>query len=145
MRRKRSVEQLITLLSAVLCGATSAIAPEQAAPFEGTIEATLTSAATHATHFTFTRKGDRLRIENITNKIEPLNILDLATKKVIIVYPHNTTFVVLDLAKKQASVAGVGDPGSAHPDGSTTPVAPGSSIPATTPNQIGPKNSPRSE
>jgi hypothetical protein len=72
------------------------------AAFEGTISATLTRAGTEATHFVFTRKGNLLRIENTTNKLEPINIVDLAANKLIIVYPHNTSFVHVDLAKKQS-------------------------------------------
>jgi Domain of unknown function (DUF4412) len=70
--------------------------------FEGTISATLARAGTEATHFVFTRKGSLLRIENTTNKLEPVNIVDLDGKKLTIIYPHNTTFVHVDLAKVSA-------------------------------------------
>jgi hypothetical protein len=100
--KPKSVQRLITMSTAALCIASSAIATEQAAPFEGTIEATLTRAGAEATRFAFTRKDDLLRIENTSNKLEPINIVDLAAKKLTIVYPHNTTFVHLDLNKAAA-------------------------------------------
>lgn len=68
--------------------------------FEGMISATLTQGAARPSHLQFARKGDRVRIEDITNKLEPINIVDLAANKLTIIYPHNTTFVIVDLATK---------------------------------------------
>jgi hypothetical protein len=73
--------------------------------FQGTLSATLIRGGTQVS-FVFTRKGDLLRIENATNKLEPINVVDLATNKLTIVYPHNTSFVVIDLAKKPVSRPG---------------------------------------
>src|SRR6478735_10758978 len=78
---------------------SSVFAAEKNVTFEGTISATLTRAGTEPTHFVFTRQSNQLRIENTTNKLEPINILDLEAKKLTIVFPHNTTFVRVDLAK----------------------------------------------
>ena len=67
-------------------------------PFEGKVTATLTRGD-QATAIVFTRKGNQLRIEEPEAKLEPVNIIDLEGKKLTIVYPHNTTFVHVDLAK----------------------------------------------
>jgi hypothetical protein len=93
-----------------------------------------------ATQTIYTRKGDEVLIENSDkSKPEPINIVDLTTKKLTIVYPHNSTFVVVPLTT-MSSVAGVGDPGGRVP-GASMPVGPGSTIPATTP-RIGPAIAP---
>jgi hypothetical protein len=93
----------------------SGLRGETAPSFEGIVSATLSRAGTQPSHFEFTRKGNLVRIENTTNKLEPINIVDLAANKLTIIYPHNTTFVRVDLAKKPA-VAGIGDPGAAIND-----------------------------
>lgn len=120
-----------------MIASTGASALDGKIAFEGTICATLGRKGIEATHFLFTRKGNRIRIENTINRFEPINIVDLDAKKLTIVYPHNTTFVSLDLTKALA-VAGVGDPGLVRMDGGSMPVRPGSTIPATTPVPVGP-------
>lgn len=70
--------------------------------FEGVIHATVTRAGTEPNHLIFTRKGDRLRIENTTNTLEAIRIVDLEAKKITVVFPHNTTFVQIDLTKRPA-------------------------------------------
>jgi hypothetical protein len=108
--------------------------------FEGTVAVTEMRGGV-STQTIYTRKGDQLRIENPDkSKPEPINIVDLAAKKLTIVYPHNSSFVVVDLATRP-SVAGVGDPGGSAP-GASMPVGPGSTIPATTLAQVGPAISP---
>jgi len=79
---------------------------EKDAPFEGIVSAKVTRGGTETTPLVFTRKGNLLRIENSTNKLEPVNIADLAANKLTIVYPHNTTFVHVDLTKNAAQPAG---------------------------------------
>lgn len=120
-----------------MIASTGASALDGKIAFEGTICATLARKGIEATHFLFTRKDNRIRIENTINRFEPINIVDLDAKKLTIVYPHNTTFVSLDLTKALA-VAGVGDPGLGRIDGGSRPVRPGSTIPATTPVPVGP-------
>src|SRR6516164_9758195 len=78
-----------------------------ASSFEGTIYATLTRIGTDGSHYVFTRKGNQLRIENTSNKLEPINIVDLDTNRLTIVYPHNTTFVRLDMNKRAAQANGM--------------------------------------
>ena len=123
----------------VLSLSTAASAAE---PFQGRIEATLTRGGTEASHFVFTRKGNQLRIENTSNKLEPINIVDLAGKRLTIVYPHNTTFVHVDLTKKQSQPTFLGkSPGMPPMQGSASAgagvIQSGSSSPATT-AQVGP-------
>ena len=51
----------------------------------------------------YTCKGDKLRIENTDkSKPEPSNVVDLKGNKLTIIYPHNSTFVVVDLTKTPA-------------------------------------------
>ena len=79
--------------------------------FEGIVDATETRGGT-STQTLYTTTGNELRIENPDkSKPESINIFDLAAKKLTIVYPHNSSFVVVDLTTKQAPVAGVADPG----------------------------------
>jgi hypothetical protein len=105
---------LVVFIWFVSCG--SGFAANQDV-FAGVVTARLTRG-TASSQFVFTRKGNQLRIENTTNQLEPINIVDLAANKLTIVYPHNTTFVQLDLTKKAA-------PSAAPP------------MPALTPNQAG--------
>ena len=69
--------------------------------FDGVVEVSMTRAGVNPSHFVFTRKGNQLRIENTTNKLEPINVVDLNANRLTIIYPHNTTFVSVDLAKQQ--------------------------------------------
>lgn len=97
------------------------VAADKGEVFEGTISATLTRAGTDTTHFLFTRKGNQLRIENVDHiRPEPINIVDLDAKKLTIVFPHNSSFVHLDLNKapeqpgmpNNPASAGMGMPGN---------------------------------
>jgi hypothetical protein len=101
----QSSESILKFLRVIVTTALCVVAASAPAAdknvFEGTLTATFTRAGTEATHFVFTRKGNQLRIENTTNKLEPINIVDLEAKKLTIVYPHNTTFVHVDLTKTQ--------------------------------------------
>jgi hypothetical protein len=76
-------------------------------PFEGIV--TISESRGGLTKQTiYTRKGDQLRIENVDkSRPNPINILDLAAKKLTIVYPHNSSFVRVDLtdAEPQACSA----------------------------------------
>jgi hypothetical protein len=98
----------LKLAIAILALALVAVSPFSFASdkndtFEGTVSATLTRAGTDATQFLFTRKGNQLRIENADkSKPEPINVVDLAANKLTIIYPHNSTFVHVDLAKAPA-------------------------------------------
>ena len=72
--------------------------------FEGTISATYARGGeANKSNVVFTRQGNGLRIENTTNKLEPVNIFDLAANRLTIIYPHNTTYVVSDLRKSSLS------------------------------------------
>jgi hypothetical protein len=97
-------------------------AGEKAPPFEGMVSAALSRGGTSRSHVESTRKGDLLRIENTTNKLEPINIVDLAASKLTIVYPHNTTFVVVDLKKSAAGASG--PPGAAISDRGSNAASP---------------------
>src|ERR1041385_5228542 len=92
----------------VVATAASAVAGDTT--FEGTISATSTRAGMDRVHFLFTRKGSQVRIENTSNKLEPINLIDLDAKRLTIVYPHNTTFVTVDLRKRQQHANGPGLP-----------------------------------
>jgi Domain of unknown function (DUF4412) len=114
-------------------------------PFEGAVTATSVRAGTEATHFEFTRKGDKLRIENTTNKLEPINIVDLAANKLTIIYPHNTTFVRVDLTKKAAQPDAPPLPTNPPSLGSGAagfPTPPNASQSEAATGQVGPKISP---
>ena len=102
---------------------------------EGVVSATLTRSGAQPAHYVFTRKGALVRIENTDNKLEPVNIIDLEGKKVTIVYPHNSTFVRVDLV---AGGADAGRPSLPNP----ALALPGSTPPATMPAQIGPSITP---
>ena len=74
--------------------------------FEGTITATEENGQA-PTAFLYTRKGDLVRIETPDAKTPvPINVLNLAQQKLTIIYPHNRSFVNVDLITKPASVAG---------------------------------------
>src|SRR5437016_14654847 len=92
----------------MLCSFATALLADNT--FEGVVSATSTRAGTEPVHFVFTRKGSQLRIENTTNKLEPINIVDLESKRLTIIYPHNSTFVNVDLTKKQAQASAPGLP-----------------------------------
>src|ERR1700736_5761759 len=98
---RRRVKSCAAIFGVLLCLVASCTLAAEKNAFEGVINAT-TRAGAEATHFVFTRKGDQLRIENTTNKLEPINIVDLASNKLTIIYPHNTTFVRVDLTKRAA-------------------------------------------
>ena len=104
---------------AVFATAQWTLAAEKNGTFEGVMSATLTRAGTEAQQIVFTRKSNLLRIENTTSKLEPVNIVDFAAKKLTIVYPHNTTFVRVDLAKKNPVGEAASFPGTTA---SSTPV-----------------------
>jgi hypothetical protein len=112
----------------------------EAASFEGTVSASLTRSETDTTQFLFTRKGDQLRIEHTDkSKPEPVNIVDLAAKKLTIIYPHNSTFVQVDLTKAETQTGGPNlPPGFPPPPKMNT--SPGEA--AITPVRIGPAISP---
>jgi hypothetical protein len=121
---------------AFLLSVSSTLATEKAKPVEGTITATFTRAGMEPTRFVFTRKGNLLRIENTTNKLDPINIVDLAANELTIIYPHNTTFVRVDLnlTKKPEQ------PGAAPlPPSFPTPPNLSASQPGA---HVGPSNSP---
>jgi hypothetical protein len=83
--------------------------------FEGTITATEENGQA-PTAFLYTRKGDLVRIETPDAKTPvPINVLNLAQQKLTIIYPHNRSFVNVDLITKPASVAGVSDRGAGKP------------------------------
>lgn len=95
LKRIASVAHRPTFSAAVwlICFAVQTQAAEQDKKFEGTVKATLTRAGTPPTEFLFTRKGDQLRIEDAArNKPEPVNIVELASGKLTLVFPHNSTF-----------------------------------------------------
>lgn len=129
----------IALIALVLLLSPLPLHGEGGVSLEGTVMATEARGGVPVQTF-YTRKDNELRIENPDkSKPEPVNIVDLAAKKLTIVYPHNSSFVVVDLTR--TSCVGVGDPGGRVPGGSM-PVGPGSTIPATTLAQIGPSISP---
>jgi hypothetical protein len=67
----------------------------------------LTRSGADMTQFLFTRKGNQLRIENADkSKPEPVNVVDLAANKLTIIYPHNSSFVVVDLTKRETQTGG---------------------------------------
>lgn len=111
---------LATTSCAVALGASAA---NEKAAFEGTVSATLTRAGTEATQFLFTRKTNLLRTESATNKLEPINMVDLQEKKLTIIYPHNSTFVHVDLTKTTAG-PGAPKPPPGFPTPPNMPISP---------------------
>jgi hypothetical protein len=102
------------------------------ASFEGTVSVSLTRSGTDTTQFLFTRKGNQLRIEDAAkSKPEPINIVDLDSNQQTIIYPHNSTFVHVDLIRQLPDRAQPGAP--QMPPGFPTPPAmnasPGSGAP----------------
>ena len=100
--RNANLKRLLTFVLAVevISVATSWNAPaaEKTASFEGTVSASFTRGGTDTKKFLFTRKGNQLRIEDADkSKPEPINIVDLDAKKLTIIFPHNSTFVHVDL------------------------------------------------
>ena len=95
-------------------------------------------------HFIFTYKGNLLRIENTSTRLEPINIIDLEAKNLTIVYPHNTTFVHVDLDKAQTRPNRPALP--AMPAGFSSPQLDGTEAippnPRAAPAHIGPNISP---
>ena len=88
----------------VLAGSAFVLAgaADKARGFEGILTVTETRDGI-STQTVYTGKGEKLRIENADkSKPEPINVVDLAAKKLTIVYPHNSSFVVLDLIKNDA-------------------------------------------
>jgi hypothetical protein len=99
----------------------SVLGVQKDAVFEGTIVVTETRG-TSPTHFLFTRGGQNLRIEETDNNgPEPINIVDLSAQKLTIVYPHNSSFVVIDLIRQLPDQA---QSGANLPPGFPTPLNP---------------------
>jgi hypothetical protein len=94
------MRHFITLLALVLAMPPLLVcAADKDKSFEGALTVTETRGGV-AMQFLYSRKGDKLRIEHgDKSKPEAVNIVDLAAKKLTIVYPHNSTFVVVDLTK----------------------------------------------
>ena len=87
----------------LICFAVQIHAAEPDRKFEGTVKATLTRAGTPPTEFLFTRKADQLRIEDAArNKPEPVNLVALASGKLTVIFPHNSTFVLPDKTQPPA-------------------------------------------
>jgi hypothetical protein len=104
----------------------NAPAAEKAASFEGTVSASFTRGGTDTKEFLFTRKGNQLRIEDADkSKPEPINIVDLDAKKLTIIYPHNSTFVQIDLIRQLPDRAQMGAPNLPPSLGSGVPGPPG--------------------
>jgi hypothetical protein len=76
---------------------------EKTETFEGTVSVSLTRSGPDTTQFLFTRKGNHLRIENTDrSKLAPVNVVDLTANRLTIIYPHNSSFVVVDLKRNEA-------------------------------------------
>lgn len=104
-----------------------------AAAFEGKIEATITQGS-EATPLLYTVGANFLRIEVTgTTAVNPIDIVDLKSGELTLLFPHNRSFVRL----KSVAVAGVADPGHGKSG------EPGSATPATMlpmPPGIGPQS-----
>jgi hypothetical protein len=122
----------LKLLIAILTVVASTVAPagfaaDKASIFEGTLSATLSRGGT-ATQFLFTRTGSQLRVENIDkSKPEPINIVELDAHNLTIIYPHNSTFVHVDLIRQLPDPAQPGAP--QMPPGFPTPPNPAAAGP----------------
>ena len=109
----------------LLCFAAQMQAAEQDRKFEGTVKATLLRAGTPPTEFLFTRKDNQLRIEDAaTNKPEPVNLVDLASGKLTIIFPHNSTFVQVGPTKTPAPPGAPPPPPPNFPTPPNIPAAP---------------------
>ena len=135
------VKVALAFLVSLLAGFLSFGAWAKENTFEGTITATEENGGA-PTAFLYTRKGDLVRIETPDAKTPvPINVLNLAQQKLTIIYPHNRSFVNVDLITKPASVAGVGDRG-ALPGSPTPPKLNASPSEAATGGRPGPSISP---
>ncbi|OAI42681.1 hypothetical protein AYO41_00675 [Verrucomicrobia bacterium SCGC AG-212-E04] len=132
----------ISIIAIWSCAGFSLAADEN--NFGGNVSATLTRAGTEATHFLFARKGNRIRIENSDKKLEPINIVDFDATRLTILFPHNTTFVQVDLTRASAPSSSPPLPpslGSAVSGPPNFPTAP--NLSAVQPGaQVGPSISP---
>src|ERR1700682_2541015 len=64
---------------------------DKRAPFHGRLSSTLARNGGQTTQLLFTRKDNRLRIENTDNsRPEPINVVELDSGRVTIVFPHNS-------------------------------------------------------
>lgn len=102
--------KLLAIILAAALHATSScsLASDKNGSFEGTVSATVTGSGT-ARQLLFTRKESQLRIENIDkSRLEPINVVDLDAQKLTIIFPHNSTFVRVDL--KELVPAGFSNP-----------------------------------
>ena len=125
-KQLRFIALALTVYAGASPGQTSAA--DKTTSFEGTLSATLTIRGT-TTQLLFTRKDNQLRIEDAaTNKPEPINIVDLASGKLMILFPHNSTFVGVDPMKTPAPPGAPPLPTSFP----TLPNIPGASIGAQT-------------
>ena len=103
-------------IAGLLCFAVQMLAAEREGKFEGTVKATLTRVGIPPTELLFTRKDDQLRIDAAaTNKPEPINILDLTSGKLNLVFPHNSTFAQVAPTKTPAPPGKTAGPSSPPP------------------------------
>ena len=137
---KRATIPALAIAIAFLVPPRGLRAGQEAASFEGVVLVSLTRSAADTTQFLFTRKGDQLRIENADKiKPEPINVVDLAANKLTIIYPHNSTFVQVDLTKAETQPDAPNlPPGFPPPPKMNTSP----SEAATTPVRVGPGISP---
>ena len=117
--------------------------PFSASAFEGRVEAVLVHG-TESTAMLYTVGATQLRIE-VTGSTapNPVDILDLKSGALTLLFPHNRSFVRLKPAKEEAAMPGV--PGMPLPPGCLPPgigpqtnAAPGTAIAPQVPLKIGP-------
>ena len=86
----------------------------------------------------YTYKGNQLRIEETDKSVlEPANVIDFAGRTLTIIYPHNSTFITVDLTGAQSPApAGAADlpPGLPQPGvGPTSVMSPPPGFPTPPP------------
>jgi hypothetical protein len=132
------VNSLVTIfVASTLIASSFVFSADRNVTFEGTISATLARGGIEPAYFVFTRKGNQLRIENTTNKLEPINVVDLEARKLTILFSHNTTFVRVDLPKPGAQA---GAP--PRPPNFPTPAAVNPPPSGAAASRVGPQVSP---
>jgi hypothetical protein len=108
---KRSIRRLI---AATFCAVT---AVANATAFEGRLEVSITRGS-ETTPLLYTLGTDSLRLEvTRTSSPNPIDIVDLKTGALTLVFPHNRSFVRLEPGAENTSAVPAGAPGMPIPSG----------------------------
>src|ERR1041384_1151207 len=91
--------------------------------FEGTLTARFI-VGSYTNDFLYTRKADFLRIESTDKPSDVINIVELDSGRLTLLFPHNSTFVRLDARSNSIPTVSPGFPLPALPSLPPLSVAP---------------------